>query len=355
MSSGALSESRRSSIADRRRELVKKYLQRPETAGIILLLVLAIVFQVRSEGAFFSLENVRGVAALAPEIAIVVIGVTILMICGEFDLSVGSVFALAPMSMALALGAGVPFSLAVCIGLLVAVGVGLANGLLTLLTGIPSFIVTLGMLYMARSITIVLSGGFPPLLPSGIPDWIFIAPIWQGGVLRMSFLWFVAIAVLAALMMGRTNLGNWITATGGGREAAAAMGVPVFRVKLFAFMLCSALAGFAGIVEVLRLGSPFPSIGEGVELQAISAAVIGGTALSGGIGTVLGAVIGALLVRIIDNGMVLIGVDANWFKFAIGFLTVFAVIANGWLRRKGASLKVRRSKSVDSAPNPGMA
>ena len=114
------------------------------------------------------------------------------------------------------------------------------------------------------------------------------------------------------------------------------------RVKLAAFALSSLLAGFAGVIQVMRLGTPFPSIGEGLELQAISAAVIGGAALTGGIGTVLGAIVGALLIRAIDNGMVLSGVDANWFKFAIGFLTVFAVIANGWLRRKAANIKVAR-------------
>ena len=96
------------------------------------------------------------------------------------------------------------------------------------------------------------------------------------------------------------------------------MGIPVDRVKIICFMLCSMLAGFAGMIQVLRLNSPLPSIGEGLELQAVAAAVIGGTALTGGIGTVFGGIIGALLIRVIDNGLVLAHVDANWFKFAIG-------------------------------------
>jgi simple sugar transport system permease protein len=113
-------------------------------------------------------------------------------------------------------------------------------------------------------------------------------------------------------------------------------------------MLSSMLAGFAGLIQVLRLNSPLPSIGVGMELQAVAAAVIGGTALTGGVGTVLGAIVGALLIRIIDNGLVLTQVDANWFQFAIGFLTVFAVVANSWLRRTARRIKTQ----VDDEPAP---
>ena len=152
------------------------------------------------------------------------------------------------------------------------------------------------------------------------------------------------IALLAAALLSLTNFGNWIRATGGFNEAAASMGIPVRRVKIICFMLCSMLAGFAGLLQVLRLGSPLPSIGEGLELQAVAAAVIGGTALAGGIGTVLGAIIGTLLIRTIDNGLVLSRVDANWFKFAIGLLTMFAVIANAWMAKMSRRIKVEAHK-----------
>lgn len=115
-------------------------------------------------------------------------------------------------------------------------------------------------------------------------------------------------------------------------------------MKIVCFMLCSVLAGFAGLLQVLRLGSPLPSIGEGLELQAVAAAVIGGTALAGGIGTVFGAIIGTLLIRTIDNGLVLSRVDANWFKFAIGVLTMFAVIANAWMGKMSRKIKVEAHK-----------
>lgn len=326
------------------KRFLKIYLDKPELAGLALLIILIAVFEIKSNGVLLSFENIRGVMGLLPEMALVAIGVTILMICGEFDLSVGSVFALMPMSIAVMLNAGVPFPVALLLGLAICALIGLINGYITLQFAVPSFITTLGMLFIARSLTIVISGGFPPLLPDDLPTWLFTDYIWQGAILRMSFVWFAGIALLATALLSLTNFGNWIRATGGFNEAAASMGIPVRRVKIICFMLCSMLAGFAGLLQVLRLGSPLPSIGEGLELQAVAAAVIGGTALAGGIGTVFGAIIGTLLIRTIDNGLVLSRVDANWFKFAIGILTMFAVIANAWMGKMSRRIKVEAHK-----------
>src|SRR6202790_1432588 len=296
------------------KKLLKIYLQKPELAGVVLLAVLIGLFQVRSQMIFLSAENIRGVLGVLPEVGLAAIGVTLLMICGEFDLSVGSVFALTPMSITLLMNAGVPFWPAFFIGLVVAACVGLANGLITLVFNIPSFITTLGMLFIVRSLTVVLSGGFPPLLSSDLPLGLFTQYVGPGGIFRASFIWFAVIALAVGTMLGRSNFGNWIHATGGFTDAAQAMGVPVRRVKMACFVMCSMLAGFAGTIQVFRLGSALPSIGDGLELQAVAAAVIGGTALTGGIGTVVGAIVGALLIRVIDNGLVLSRVDANWFK-----------------------------------------
>lgn len=323
------------------RRFIKIYMERPELAGIAFLIVLALVFQVRSDGVFLGAQNLQGILGLLPEMALVAIGVTLLMICGEFDLSVGSVFALAPMVMGVLLADGVPFILAFPAGLLTALAVGLVNGVITVRFAIPSFITTLGMLFVARSLTVVISGGFPPVIPPGaMPRQLFIAFVGPGDMFRMSFLWFLAIAVLVALALSRTNFGNWVRATGGFLPAAQAMGIPTARVKIACFMICSLLAGFAGTIQVMRLGAPLPSIGEGLELQAVAAAVIGGTALTGGIGTILGGIIGAVLIRVIDNGLVLSRVDANWFKLALGSLTILAVIVNAWLRKKARAMKV---------------
>jgi ribose/xylose/arabinose/galactoside ABC-type transport system permease subunit len=322
------------------RNLFRIYLEKPELAGVALLILLAALFEARSAGAFLSGDNLRGILGLLPEVGLVSIGVTILMICGEFDLSVGSTFALTPMATSLLIIAGVPALAAIPLGLLLAAAIGFANGFITLTFAIPSFIATLGMLFIVRSLTVVISGGFPPLLPDDLATGEFTNFVGPGGLFRASFVWFLAIAFACSALIAKSNVGNWIKATGGHVEAAGAMGVPVRRVKLFCFMLCSVMAGFGGIIQVFRLHSPLPSIGDGLELQAVAAAVIGGTALSGGVGTVLGAVVGALLIRVIDNGLVMTQVDANWFKFAVGALTIFAVVSNTWLRRTARRIKV---------------
>ncbi len=322
------------------RRLLKVYLEKPELAGTVLLVVLVLLFEWRSDGVFLSAENFRGVLGILPEVALVATGVTLLMICGEFDLSVGSVFALMPMTAAILMNDGLPFWPSVLVGLVACAAIGLVNATVTIRFGIPSFIATLGMLFMARSLTVVVSGGFPPLLPDDIPSWVFTQFIGPGQLFRMSFLWFVGIAAIVASLLSLTNFGNWVKATGGYLDAATSMGIPVLWVKTACFVICSMLAGFAGLIQVLRLGSPLPSIGIGLELQAVAAAVIGGAALTGGIGTIFGAMVGALLIRVIDNGLVLSQVDANWFQFAIGALTIFAVVANAWLRRMGRGIRV---------------
>jgi simple sugar transport system permease protein len=311
----------------------------------MLLLLLVILFQIRSDGVFLSTNNLRGMLGLLPETALVALGVTLLMICGEFDLSVGSVFALMPMTMAVLVVGGWPFWLAMGAGLALCALVGFVNGWITIRYDIPSFITTLGMLFMARSLTIVVSGGFPPRIrPGEVPSWIFVGFIDEGGLVRASVLWFAGLAILLALLLSRTNFGNWVRATGGFLPAAKAMGIPTGRVKIICFMICSVLAGFAGMIQSLRLNSFLPSIGEGMELQAVAAAVIGGTSLLGGVGSIIGGLIGATLIRVIDNGMVLSQIDANWFKFAIGALTILAVVGNSWLRQRGRRMKIEVEK-----------
>ncbi len=327
------------------RRLLKLALQKPELAATLLLVLLVTLFQVRSNNVFLGYDNLRGILGYLPEIGLVAIGVTLLMICGEFDLSVGSVFALSPMTMAVLMTVGWAFWPALLAALVVSAGIGFINGWITLQFDIPSFITTLGMLFMARSMTVVVSGGFPPRLKfDNIPEHLFVAFIGPGEMFRASFVWFVVIAVIVGLLLGRTNFGNWVRATGGFLPAAQAMGIPTARVKIACFMICAMLAGLGGIIQVLRLGSPLPSLGEGMELQAVAAAVIGGTSLMGGIGSILGGILGALLIRVIDNGMVMSQIDSNWFKFAVGALTIFAVVGNAWLRKRGRAMKVEVDK-----------
>jgi simple sugar transport system permease protein len=315
--------------------ITKALLSRPEISALVMLIVVILGFSLYAPQ-FSSYGNTRVILFAFPELGIVVLGVGILMIAGEFDLSVGSVFALSPLVMVIAVGRwGFDPYVAIALGFAVALVVGYLNGWITLQFSIPSFVTTLGMLFMVRSLAVVLSGGFPPPFPSSFPIAIFVADL---GLFRASMLWFVGFAVVLGVMLHFSNLGNWIYATGGQPQAAADMGINTRRVKLFCFMLCSFLAGFAGMVTTFRLKSALPALGEGVELQAIAAAVIGGTSLMGGIGSVIGFIVGTGLIRVIDNGLVMARIDANWFKFAIGALTILAVILNTWVRRRARAM-----------------
>ncbi len=318
-------------------KLTKTLLSRPEISALVMLLVVMAGFTLYAPQ-FASSGNARVILFAVPELGIVALGVGILMIAGEFDLSVGSVFALVPMVIVVVMGRfGLDPALAITLGLASALLVGYINGWITLAFGIPSFVTTLGMLFIVRSLATVLSGGFPPPFPAATPTGLFVADL---GLFRSSMLWFAAFILILAVMLQATNLGNWIYATGGQRQAADDMGIDTRRVKLFCFMLCSLVAGFAGMITTFRLRSALPSLGEGLELQAIAAAVIGGTALTGGIGSVVGFVIGTLLIRVIDNGLVMARIDANWFRFAIGALTILAVILNTTLRARARTMKI---------------
>ena len=316
--------------------IVKALLSRPEISALVMLVAVVAGFTLYAPQ-FASSGNVRVILFALPELGIVALGVGILMIAGEFDLSVGSVFALVPMLIVIAMGRwGVPPAIAILLGLALALAVGYVNGWITLAFGIPSFVTTLGMLFMARSLATVLSGGFPPPFPANTPTGLFVADL---GQFRASMLWYAGFAAILGVMLHFSNLGNWIFATGGQRQAADDMGIDTRRVKLFCFMLCSFLAGFAGMITTFRLKSALPALGEGLELQAIAAAVIGGTALTGGIGSVIGIIVGTCLIRAIDNGLVMARIDANWFRFAIGALTIVAVILNTTVRQRARRMR----------------
>lgn len=297
---------------------------KPEASAFFMLIIMMVFFSFLSS-AFLTTNNFQIVLQPVPEIALIAIGVTILMISGEFDLSVGSVFAFAPMMMVLAMDAGVPLGFAMLCGLLAAAMIGLVNAAITLKIGLPSFIATLGMLFMARSLTIVFSGGFPPAFPRDLDLWWIVGKV---DLLRVSIFWLLGIGILLGYWLRRFDFGSWIFATGGNQEAARDMGINTGLVKTVCFVLCSVLAGFAGMIQVFRIKAIVPTMGTGFELTAIAAAVIGGAALTGGIGSVTGAIIGALLLAFIENIMILTRIDANWFRFAVGAMIVLAVTIN---------------------------
>ncbi|MEZ5670803.1 MAG: ABC transporter permease [Alphaproteobacteria bacterium] len=321
------------------RKTVKLLMSRPELSALAMAILVVIGFQIWTGGIFISVDNMKVVLPVLPELGIVALGVVILMIAGEFDLSVGSVFALVPMlGHILMTRWGLdPYS-GLALSLIAGIACGWVNGIITLTFGIPSFITTLGMFYVARSLAVVLVGGFPPPMPSNVPLDPFV---YNFGAFRASLIWYAGIAVILALVLHTSNFGNWIYATGGQRLAAQDMGINVRRVKIICFMLCSFLAGFAGTLQTYRLKQPLPNIGTGLELEAIAAAVIGGALLTGGVGSIVGAIIGAFLIRAIDNGLVMSRVNGEWFRAFLGVLLVLAVIVNIVIRRRASEMKVK--------------
>lgn len=319
----------------RRRALLKRLLLLPEISGLVLLVVIVAGFSFAAP-AFLSLRSVVNIVNILPELGLVALGTTILIISGEFDLSVGSVFALAPMVMLWLVSLGVPPALAMVLPLVMVGCIGMLNGWVTLHFGIPSFITTLGMLFIARSLAVIVANMAPPSFPENLPVWFLVARM---GRVQASVLWLLGICAVCAMVLHRTRLGNWIYATGGAQQAARDMGINTRAVKLTTFTLCSVLAGFAGMIQTFRIQAPLATAGDGIELQAIAGAVIGGTALSGGVGSVLGAMLGTVLLRVIDNGMTMSRVDANWFQLAVGLLTVLSVVINVVIRGRAARMR----------------
>ena len=336
--------------------LTKLLLSRPEIAAIIVAIALAAGLGLGGER-FMTAGNLRVILAIVPELGLIALGATLLMISGEFDLSVGSVFAfgtVVPVILVAKFGVDpwVGFAVATAAAMII----GYANAFITLRFRIPSFVATLGMLFIIRSSAVVASGGFPPRWPKHMPDLVFVGYLTEGGIVRASLLWYLGVALVLGWLLHRTNFGNWIFASGAHKQSAQDMGINTRRVKTVCFMICSTLAAWAGIIQALRTHSAFPSVGNGYELQAIAAAVIGGVALFGGAGSILGPIIGIIIIRMLDNGIVMARVDSAYFKLFIGGLTVGAVILNVMLRRRAERIRLEDEAVVEvSSPSEAKA
>jgi len=300
-----------------------------ETSSVLMLICVVSVFYIRSP-LFLSRENIEILLEIIPELGIATVGVTMLMISGEFDLSVGSVFALSAILMLMVASKWNGW-LAVVLPLLLCCGIGALNGIVTLRFRIPSFITTLGSMFIWRGVMLLITGGWPPPFSEKIPTSLFVGYI---GFVRSSLIWFLAIVFILYIVLEWSVFGNWIFATGGNREAARSVGINTNWVKLANFILCSFLAGFAGMIQGCRVETALPVFGTGLELETIAGSVIGGSLLVGGMGTVVGSAIGTFLVRIIDNGLILARVPGYWFRVFIGIVMIMAVILNIFIRER---------------------
>jgi simple sugar transport system permease protein len=306
-------------------------LGRPETGALVATLGVLIVFTVWAPY-FLSVQSIASTLTLTAELGIVAMGVTLLMIAGEFDLSVGSVLGVSSVLVPWFGIHGLWLGLAIPAALLTAAGIGLVNGLVVVTTRIPSFIVTLGGLLWWRGVLFVVTQGFPLSVPTESALFQPFSGTLPNGINYSAF-WLLGLFVLLTLLLERTGFGNWVLAAGGNERAARQMGVPVDGVRLRLFVLTATLAGLAGLIQVGRYNSVDSNRGSGLELEAIAAAVIGGSRLSGGYGSIVGTVLGCLMVGMIRNGLVLAGVASYWYQALIGLLIVAAVIVNQWTGR----------------------
>lgn len=311
------------------------WLMSRQTFWVSLAAVIAFIVLSISSDVFATQQNLFNVTRNFAFVAIIGLGMTAVIITGGIDLSVGAVLALSGMVIGMTMNAGMPFWEAALLALGVALLVGFINGVMIAYVGMPPFVVTLGMLSIARSLAMVLSdnrmvyefgpdqgqlttlgGGFVNL---GLP---FLEAI----KIPNPVLFLIAMTVLLSLALRWTRWGRYLFAIGGNEEASNLTGVPVRRIKVSVYMYCSLCAGVAGILEVGWLGTITTGLGQGMELTVIAAAVIGGANLSGGIGTAFGAVVGAALIELIRNSLTLLGISTFWQGTFVGTFIIVAVL-----------------------------
>ncbi|MDQ0471168.1 ABC transporter permease [Labrys wisconsinensis] len=311
----------------------------PELASLIILLVVLVAFAV-ADANFLSPLNISNMLAFLPELGIIALGMTLLLTAGEFDLSVGAVFGLAPVVVMLLVQNGeMGIGPALLMGLALCVAIGAVNGLIVTKIGISSFLVTLSMLLIVRGAALYVTQGFP--LKSWNQPGVFVtllAGSFNLGSFRLytSLWWFIALALLAVYVLRYAKLGNWISAIGSNRNAAVARGVPADAVKIWLFILTSVLAGLAGMISAFRISAASPVAGTGYELEVIAMVVVGGTALTGGRGTILGTIVGALMLRAIRNGIVLVGVPGLAYNIFVGAIILVMLILHALLQKSAA-------------------
>jgi simple sugar transport system permease protein len=298
-------------------------------ASILLVGIGLVAYFGATNQPFLSEANYLNLAQLTATVAIVAAGEVLLLISGEIDLSVGQVYALAPFIVVFSVDAGLPLALGLLLAVLVAALVGLVNGLITTLLRVPSFVTTLGTLFILNGITLITSKGYPASPPdTGLPAKVLGAYPWA------EIIWAVAIAIVLHTVLTSTRWGLHTIAVGGNPLGASEAGVKVNRVKVGNFMIASVLGAIAGILVSHRIGSVDPlSGGTNVMFKAVAAAVIGGTALAGGSGTILGGLLGALVLAILVNGFTLAGVNAFTFDLILGIAILVAMISNVHLAR----------------------
>lgn len=312
------------------RRAADEFLRRREASIVLVAIGLMVYFQA-VRPVFLSRDNLVTISQYLAPVAIIAAGEVLLLVCGEIDLSVGSVYTLAPFLMHYAIDYySVPPIPAILVVLLIAAFIGLVNGFITVVLRVPSFVTTLGTLFALNGIMLLTSHAFPAQIPTSAAG----IGAWLGRSDWSELIWAVLIVAVLHLVLTNTRWGLHTIATGGNLLGASEAGVRVGRIKMGNFMITSMLGAFTGLLEAFRVNTIDPSAGgTAIMFAAVSAAVIGGTALAGGSGTILGAFVGALVLAILQDGFNLIGISANAFSLILGIAILIAMISNVHLTR----------------------
>lgn len=320
---------------------LRRLLAARETGVLVALIVLAVLLAIATPS-FLNPRNLLNVGRQVSLIGIMAVGMTFVLIAREIDLSIGATYALAGLITGMLLLAGWGLLVAIVAGLLVGTLVGLVNGLLSTYGQLPSFIATLGMMSVARGIALLITDGLPVDINSnsGVAKPVLDAFYYLGqgrlfDRIPMQLVFFVIVVLAGWFLLARTIFGFRIYAVGGNDKAARTSGMKVFNIKIWAFVIMGFLSGLAGILGLSFLpSSQAGRTGIGLELDVIAATVIGGTSLSGGEGTMLGTVLGVLIIGVLRNGLVLLGISPFWQETAIGAVIILAVGIDKWSKRR---------------------
>ncbi len=300
-----------------------------------LVVFLFIVFFFTTKGIIFSPDSLRIIFVAVSELGIVAIGITMLIIAGEFDLSVGSISAMGALTAARLYQFGINPFLALVIALIVGIALGWFNGYVTVKFNIPSFIVTLATMLGYRGLIYVITEG-TPIGFKVIETHPAFHKLLAGelGVFPIPFIWLVVATIILMLILNYRRFGNHVYAVGGNVETARAMGVNTARTKVICFMTLGMLSALVGVMRVARVRSFHSLQGEGIALLAIAAAVIGGTLLKGGVGTVVGAVLGTIVIVLIEYGLIMSRVGAYMYNLVLGAVIIIVVILNNVIEKR---------------------
>ncbi|PMS20380.1 ATPase [Trinickia dabaoshanensis] len=353
----------------RRESRFKQFLSRPEFASLAGTVMVFLVFAISAgNSGMFNLDGIMNWSQVAAYLGLISVGACLLMIAGEFDLSIGSMIGFAGMMVALpTMYFHWPIELAIVFAFVGSMALGALNGYLVMRTRLPSFIVTLAFMFILRGLTLALSVMFADrTIISGVGDVAAQSPLahalfqgvafhglfrWFGhmGLVKLLdsgeplvpgvpkvIVWWLGLAAVCAFTLAKTRLGNWIFAVGGDANAAKNVGVPVRRVKIRLFVLTAFCACLFAVLQVCDIGSAAADRGLQKEFEAIIAAVIGGTLLTGGYGSVVGACFGSLIFGVVQIGITYTSIDSDWFRVFLGLMLLFAVLFNHYVRSRVA-------------------